>query len=149
MASQTINPFDFVNAINAGDDVITSADDPLAMEQAYTPHLTNRAFSYHIDAVLYANEMNMRYGLDKKLQYLYYLYTLKPKRRYGMKWHKPSPRKDIKTLQAVFPCNDERAITVLSLLSKEQMKQIQDIASMSDNNKNEPTSKIGRSNSST
>lgn len=146
MATETTNPFDYVNAINAGNDIITTADDPTAAENAYLPHLTNRAFSYHIDAVLHANEMNLRAGLDKKLQYLYYLYTLRPKRRYGMKWHKPTPQKNVDALQVLFPCNDERAKTVLSLLTKDQIKQIQDMTSMSDN-KNEPTSKIGRSNS--
>lgn len=148
MASESVNPFDYVNAINKGEDIITFADDPLDAEAAYIPHLTNRAFSYHIDAVLHANEMNLRFDLDSKLQYLYYLYTLRPKRRYGMKWVKPTPQKNVKALQAVFACNDERAKTVLSLLSNDQIKQIQSMVSMMSDNNNEPTNKIGRSGSS-
>lgn len=147
MASETVNPFDYVNAINAGDDIISRASNPDEMEKAYNPHLTNRAMSYHIDAVLHTNEMNIRYGLDKKLQFLYYLYTLRPKRRYGSKWHKPTPNNNVKLIQEVFPCNDERAKAVLSMLTKDQIKQIQDMVSMSDNNKNEPSAKIGRSKS--
>lgn len=148
LASETSNPFDYVNSINAGNDIITRADDPIASEQAYQPHLTNRALSYHVDCVLYTNDMNMRWELDKKLQYLYYLYTIRPKRRYGSKWHKPTVKNNVKLIQEVFPCNEERAKAVLSLLSKDELKQIQDMASMSDNNKNEPSTKNGRSKSS-
>lgn len=140
------NPFDFVNSINAGNDIIGSAEDPSKAEEGYNPHLTNRAFSNHVDSVMYANEMNMRWGLDKSLQYYYYLYTLRPRKRYG-KWHKASPKKNVQAVQALFPCNDQRAVTVLSLLTKDQIKQIQDMANKSDN-KNEPTTKIGQGNSS-
>lgn len=126
MASETINPFDYVNAINAGDDIITRATDPIEAERAYNPHLTNRALSYHADAALYTNDMNLRYGLDKKLQFLYYLYTLRPKRRYGSKWHKPTPNNNVKLIQDVFPCNEERAKVVLSMLTKDQIRQIQE-----------------------
>lgn len=144
--ADTSNPFDYINAINAGDDIISTADDPAKAEEGYTPHLTNRAFSNHMDSVLYANEMNLRWGLDKKLQYFYYLYTLRPRKRYG-KWHKSTPKKNIQAIQAIFPCNSQRAATVLSLLTKEQIKQIQDMSNKSDK-KNEPTAKIGQGNSS-
>ena len=36
----------------------------------YKAFMVNRALSYHMDCVLYANEMNLRPGLDSDMQYL-------------------------------------------------------------------------------
>lgn len=128
------NPFEYLNAINAGEDIITHADDPALKEDGYNPFLTNRSMSYHIDAVLHANELNMRPDLDKKLQYLYLLYNLRPRKRIA-KWHKPDTTDDIALIQQVAPVTKHRAASALRVLSKEQLKQIQD--SVSDNN-NDP-----------
>ena len=33
-------------------------------EKQYAPFITNKALSYHQDAVYFANEMNIRHGVD-------------------------------------------------------------------------------------
>ena len=59
------NPFDYVNQILYGKkDLIV---DELT-EKDYIPFLINRSLSYHKDCIIYANEMNRRHFLDKKLQ---------------------------------------------------------------------------------
>ncbi len=35
----------------------------------YTPFVVNRALSYHMDCILYANELNLYPEMDKDLQY--------------------------------------------------------------------------------
>ena len=39
----------------------------------YTPFVVNRALSYHLDCVLYVNELNRLPGIDKDMQYSYLL----------------------------------------------------------------------------
>jgi hypothetical protein len=120
------NPFIYANAINTGKDIITDADDPLAAEEAYQPHMINKAMSTSIDAVLHANEMNMRGGLDKALQYQYFLNSLAPRRR-GAKWYKPDQSEDVALIQSLYPVNAQRAAVMLSLLSEEQKQHLKTI----------------------
>ena len=69
-----MNPFDFVNSINDSKKnlMVGTENDELA-EKGYNPFLINKAFSYFIDTILYANEINQYSHLDNKLQYEYYL----------------------------------------------------------------------------
>jgi len=60
-----MNPFDYVNEILQGKKQLIIDD---ASEKAYVPFLTNRSLSYHLDCVMYANEMNRRHIIDSKLQ---------------------------------------------------------------------------------
>ena len=69
-----MNPFDFVTNINgAKKDLIRSSDSPDLMEKEYKPFIINRALSYFVDTILYANEMNSAKHVDSKLQNDYYL----------------------------------------------------------------------------
>lgn len=120
------NPFVYANAINAGKDIITDADDPNVAEELYQPHMINKAMSTSIDAVLHANEMNMRGGLDKALQYQYFLNSLAPRRR-GAKWYKPDQSEDVELIQSLYPVNAQRATVMLSLLSEEQKQHLKTI----------------------
>ena len=67
------NPFDFVKAVSHTKKDIMVDD---IEEKQYAPFLTNKALSYHQDAVYFANEMNIRHGVDNRLQYLFYLNIL-------------------------------------------------------------------------
>ena len=37
----------------------------------YNPFVVNRALSYHMDCILYVNDMNLHPGIEKDLQYQY------------------------------------------------------------------------------
>jgi hypothetical protein len=120
------NPFIYANAINQGKDIITDSEDPLVAEDLYEPHMINKAMSTSIDAVLHANEMNLHYGLDKALQYQYFLNSLAPRRR-GAKWYKPDRSEEIALIQSLYPVNAQRAAVMLSLLSEEQIQHLKTI----------------------
>ena len=68
------NPFEYVNQILYGKKNLIVDD---LTEKAYVPFLTNRSLSYHQDCVLFANEMNRRAHVDKKLQYSYLINTIR------------------------------------------------------------------------
>ena len=51
-----MNPFDYLNAINATKEDVMVDD---VAESKYNAFLINRGLSYFVDTVLYANEMNL------------------------------------------------------------------------------------------
>jgi len=116
------NPFDYVNDIlGKQKDII--GDDPVA-EKGYKPFFTNRALSYHMDTVYYANEMNRLPGLDYKLQYHYLINIVRPKKRDKTSWAKKIESSDINAVMEYFSYSYSKARETVSLLSKEQLKTI-------------------------
>ena len=83
-----MKPFDYVNSINFTKKNLmkNTANDELA-EKDYVPFLTNKSLSYFTDTLLYANEMNRYHFLDKRLQYEFYLNSIRKKKRFA-KWAK-------------------------------------------------------------
>ena len=63
--------------------------------KTYAPFMVNRALSYHMDCILYANEMNLHSGIDKDLQYSYLLNTIRPMKRKYQAWQKAEVDKNI------------------------------------------------------
>ena len=60
----SMSPIDYVNQILQGKKQLIVDD---VTESEYVPFLVNRSLSYQIDCVSYANEMNRRSFIDKKL----------------------------------------------------------------------------------
>lgn len=124
MVEEKTSPFVFTNSINNGQNIYDGEDvDVQELERVYSPYLTNRAFSYHLDTILYANEMNINHGVHGKAQYLYYLHTIKPRKRFG-KWPKPEKNDDIALIKKVYSVNLKRAKVMLRLLNKEQLTML-------------------------
>lgn len=116
--------FDFVNAASYGkQDLIRESDNPELAEKTYAPFLTNKAFSQHVDTVLYANEMNMRSQLDNQLAFDYYLNSIRPQKRFA-KWAKRPTSDDLEAVKEYYQYNYEKAEHALSLLSKEQLIEL-------------------------
>jgi len=118
-----LSPFDFLNEINSGKRDLMEDDHDGTAEKQYVPFIVNRAMSYHIDTVLFANDMNMYPALDKKLQYRYHLNSVRPRKRFS-KWSKPIDSDDLKLVQQAYGYNIRLATETLSLLSKEQLNTI-------------------------
>ena len=98
------NPFDFVKAINEGKDLIGDSDYPKLMEEEYAPYLINKAFSYYPETLFYANELNQYKDLDKKLQFDYYLNTIRPKKRFA-KWAKKEESDNLNLIMEYYKVN--------------------------------------------
>ena len=90
----------------------------------YKPFMVNRALSYHIDCVLYANEMNVHSQLDPDLQYLYLLNTIRPMKRKFQPWQKSEINKDLECVKQYFGYSNEKAKDVLRILNDEQIAEI-------------------------
>ena len=93
------NPFDYVNAILQNKKELIVDD---VTEKAYVPFMVNRSLSYHYDCIAYANEMNRRHFLDKKLQNDFLLNTVRSRKRPFAKWVKSEKSEDIECIKLVF-----------------------------------------------
>ena len=96
-------------------------------EKEYEPYIVNRALSQHNDILLYVNEMNRYSGLDKKMQYDFYINTLVAKKRPFQKWYKASESKDIQAIKEYFGYSSEKAKDALRILTPEQINNIKEV----------------------
>ena len=72
---------DWLNSINQTKKNWLEEDPLLAKE--YPPYIINRCLSGHLDCIMFANEMNKYSFLDKDMQYLFYLNSLRKKKRFS------------------------------------------------------------------
>jgi hypothetical protein len=115
------NPFDYVNEILQGKKQLIVDE---LTEKEYVPFLTNRSLSQHKDCVLFANEMNLRHHLDKKMQNDFLLNTVRSMKRPFAKWAKSEKDDDIACVKMVYGLSDSKARDAMRLLTKEQIQQL-------------------------
>ena len=90
----------------------------------YTPFVVNRALSYHLDCVLYVNELNRLPGIDKDMQYSYLLNTIRPMKRKFEPWQKSQADKNIECVKEYFGYSNQKAKEALRILNDEQIAEI-------------------------
>lgn len=106
--------------------ILQTKKDVLDEEKDYKPFLVNRALSYHLDCILYANQINMNPNLDSRLQYQYLLNTVRPMKRKFQPWQKASVLKDIDCVKEYFGYSNEKAKEALRILTDEQITLIKE-----------------------
>jgi hypothetical protein len=117
------NPFDYVNAILQNKKQIIVDE---LTEKDYVPFIVNRSLSYHSDCIMYANEVNRRHFLDKKLQNDFLLNTVRSRKRPFAKWVKSEKSEDIECVKLVYGLSDSKAREALRLLSDEQIQLLKE-----------------------
>ena len=113
---------DWLNSINFNKENLIE-EDPSAIKD-YPPYIVNRCLSGHLDCVMFVNEMNMHIDLDKQLQYDFYLNTLRSKKRFAP-WIRKEGLKNLESIKSYYGYSNEKAKQVLPLLTKEQIRFIQ------------------------
>ena len=117
------SPFDYVNAIlQSKKNMIVDSE----TESDYAPFLVNRGLSYHLDTIAFANEMNRRHHLDKKMQFDFLLNTVRSKKRPFAKWAKAEKNDDLECIKKVYGLSDSKAREALRLLSDEQIQELKE-----------------------
>jgi hypothetical protein len=106
--------------------ILQTKKDVLDNEKDYKPFLVNRALSYHMDCILYANMMNLNPQLDGKLQYQYFLNTVRSMKRKFQPWQKQETIKDLECVKEFFGYSDEKAKEALRILSDEDISYIKE-----------------------
>ena len=103
-----IGPFEYVKSINEKNELHDLS--------GYNPFLTNRAFSYHMDTILFAEEMNQHSDLSPTLQYDFYYHSVRRGRRFGF----PPKVEDDPNLHNVmnyYECSRHKALEYLQVLT--------------------------------
>ena len=106
--------------------ILQTKKDVLDNDKDYKPFLVNRALSYHLDCITYANLMNMNHHLDERLQYQYFLNTIRPMKRKFQPWQKASAVKDLELVKEYFGFSNEKAKEALRILTDEQITLIKE-----------------------
>lgn len=112
---------DWLNSINFNKQNLIEDDNTLIKD--YPPYIINRCLSAHYDAILFANEMNINHHLDKDMQYHFYLYGLRKRKRYSP-WLKKSKVEYLDYIKSYYGYSNEKAMEALKILNKEQLKFI-------------------------
>jgi len=118
-----MSPFDFINDINFGKKNLLKDDDKGILEKEYNSFIINRGLSYFSDTVLYANEMNLRHELDKRMQNDYLLHSIRPKKRFS-KWSKNKKEERVDLIKQYFNYSNQKAREVLDIITDEEYNQI-------------------------
>ena len=112
---------DYLYSINQSKKNILD-DDPDAARK-YPAYVVNRCLSSFTDTVLYANEMNKNSHLPPKMQYDFFLNSVKPRKRFS-----PWARKDsidyLDVVKEYYGYNDDKALQALRILTKDQLDKI-------------------------
>ena len=95
-------------------------DEDPSLEKEYSPYIINRIYSGHLDAILFANEMNQYHFLPKKMQYDFFLNTLRTKKRFSP-WLRKDTIKDLDYVKRYYGYSNEKAKQALRILTKEQL----------------------------
>jgi len=114
-----MSPFDYADYIlrkKTPDSDLDFAD--------YKAFLINRSLSYHLDCVLYVNEMNLNPSLDSDMQYQYLLNSIRPMKRKFVPWQKADSLKDIECIKTYYGYSNSKAREALRILTDEQIADI-------------------------
>ena len=120
------NPFDYVAAVSdTKKDLMRNTENDALAEKGYNAFLTNKALSYHPDAILHANELNMLHHLDNKLQFDYFINILRKRRRFS-KWSKPQEDSTLSMVCDYYKCNKQIGLQYLKILTRDQLDTIEE-----------------------
>ena len=114
---------DWLNSINTSKNNLIDEDTDL--EKKYPSYIVNRCLSGHIDAVMFANEMNKHPNLAKKLQYDFFLNSLRKMKRYSP-WLRKEQIENLELVKKYYGYSNEKAKQVLHILTREQLSFIRD-----------------------
>ena len=126
-----MSPFDFVKSVTYDKKYIYSDD----TKKEYVPYIINKSLSSFIDTVFYANEMNMLPDLDSRLQYDYFINSIRKSKRFSS-WYKRNKDDELKItiVQKFYGYSRSKAKEALSILSDDQFKIIKEKIEKGDKN---------------
>lgn len=112
---------EWLNSINLNKKDL-SEEDPENIKK-YAPFIINKCMSGHMDTIMLANEMNINHGLDKYLQYQFYLNIVRKRKRFSP-WLKKDKIKDLELVKKYYNYSNSKAEQALKILTKDQLEYI-------------------------
>src|SRR6185312_3652532 len=120
---------DYLNAINFDKtNIIEESDDPQFAENQYNPYIVNRILSFFPDCIFFVQDMNEYPMLDKRMQFDYYLYSIRKKKRFHP-WLKKEEDENVKNVAKYFDISLRIAQDYVKLLTDNQLEEIKNSTS--------------------
>lgn len=114
---------DFVKAIN--ETKVNLFETEITAEKDYVPYFVNRVLSCYPDTLFHSNEINMRSHLDKRMQFDYFLNSIRQKKRYTP-WLQRTKQEDLELVKQTYNCSNKKAQEFLSILTEEQLLSLRE-----------------------
>jgi hypothetical protein len=78
------------------------------------------------DCIAQANEMNGYHFLDKKLQFHFYINSIRKRKRFGGKWLSQAKLKNLEYVKEYYGYSNEKAKQALNILTEQQIEEIKE-----------------------
>ena len=111
---------DWLNSINLTKNDLSEDQDEI---KKYPAYIVNRCLSGHLDAILFANEMNKNAHLSKDMQYQFLLHSIRKKKRFSP-WLRQDKIVDLELVKKYYGYSNEKAQQALKILTSEQINFI-------------------------
>ena len=98
-------------------------DDNEDAVKKYPPFIINKCLSGFTDTVLFANEMNLYHQLDKKMQYDFFLNSLKPRKRFTP-WVRKETLEHLELVKQYYGYSHNKAVAALRILTNSELDTI-------------------------
>jgi len=121
---------DFYKSINHSKENLFNKDEKAA--KIYQPFIVNKNFSFYVDTILYANEMNCKWELDRQMQYDFLRFAIRKKKRF-CEWNKKQKNDDIELIKEAYHYNNAKAQEVLNILGPGELDKIRESIYKGDN----------------
>ena len=115
---------DYLNAINFTKKNLMDSEDKL-WQKKYPSFIVIKILSGFQDTIMLVNEVNRNHFLDKDMQYSFLLNSIRSKKRFSP-FLRANKLKDIDLVKEYYGYSNEKAKTVLDILTKDQLKLIKE-----------------------
>jgi hypothetical protein len=115
---------DYLNSINFTKKDLMKSDDKDWVKK-YPAFIINKILSGFQDTIMLVNEVNRNHFLDKDMQYWFLLNSIRSKKRFSP-FLRASKLKNIDLVKEYYGYSNEKAKTVLDILTKDQLKLIKE-----------------------
>jgi hypothetical protein len=115
---------DYLNSINFTKKDLMKSEDKDWIKK-YPAFIINKILSGFQDTIMLVNEVNRNHFLDKDMQYSFLLNSIRSKKRFSP-FLRASKLKNIDLVKEYYGYSNEKAKTVLDILTKDQLKLIKE-----------------------
>ena len=127
---------DYLKTINETKQNLLDSEES-SWEKEYPAWVVTKCMASHYDTVLLANEMNIYYDLPNKLQYDFYINTVRKRKRFSP-WEKKVKLEDLETVKTYYNYSTQKAQAILKILNKDQLDHLK--SKLNRGGKNVPSS---------
>ena len=115
---------DYLNSINFTKKDLMKSEDKEWIKK-YPAFIINKILSGFQDTIMLVNEVNRNHFLDKDMQYSFLLNSIRSKKRFSP-FLRANKLKNIDLVKEYYGYSNEKAKTVLDILTKDQLKLIKE-----------------------